>query len=146
MGMATELQRHPLRHAHRDVGLVRQQHDRRVVGYFRKRRCEIVDADAPHRPEAPRRKIRQLIAEPGQPERSAGFGQAFRVVFVNRNASGFERAAAPLVLLKQKLGEAAFADAATRVQAELRARFGDGAFSLDCAAIFTCGEVPRSAA
>jgi SAM-dependent methyltransferase len=58
----------------------------------------------------------------------------------------FERAGAPLGLLKKRLGEAAFADAALRIQEELRARCGDGSFSLDCAAIFTCGEVPRSAA
>jgi SAM-dependent methyltransferase len=59
---------------------------------------------------------------------------------------GLERAAAPLALLKQKLGEQAFAEAAVRIQAELRTRCGDGPFSLDCSAIFTLGEVPRSAA
>jgi SAM-dependent methyltransferase len=59
---------------------------------------------------------------------------------------GFERGGAPIALLKQRLGEAAFADLVPRVLAELRARCGDGAFSLDCAAIFTLGEVPRSAA
>jgi hypothetical protein len=48
--------------------------------------------------------------------------------------------------LKQKLGEAGFADASARIRAELCARLGDGAFNLDCVAIFTCGEVPRSAA
>ena len=58
----------------------------------------------------------------------------------------FERSAAPLALLKTRLGEAAYAEATVRIQQELRARCGDGAFSLDCAAIFTCGEVPRSAA
>jgi len=58
----------------------------------------------------------------------------------------FERSAAPLALLKERLGEVAFAEAAVRIQEELRARCGDGAFSLDCAAIFTSGEVPRSAA
>ena len=35
MGMPRELQRDPRRHAHRDVGLVRQKDDRRVVGHFR---------------------------------------------------------------------------------------------------------------
>jgi len=59
---------------------------------------------------------------------------------------GFERSAAPLALLKKRLGEAAFAEAAVRIQEELRARCGEGSFSLDCAAIFTSGEVPRSAA
>ena len=92
MGMPGELQRDPRRHAHRNVGLVRQQDDRRVVGYLRERRGEIVDADAPHRPEAPRRQIGQLIAEPGEPERAAVLGQAPGIVFVNRNAGRFERA------------------------------------------------------
>ncbi len=59
---------------------------------------------------------------------------------------GFERASAPLALLKTKLGEDAFAQARLRIEAELRTRCGDGSFSLDCAAIFSCGEVPRSAA
>ncbi len=59
---------------------------------------------------------------------------------------GFARAAAPLVLLKKKLGDAAFADVIARTQTELLARFGAGAFSLDCAAILTFGERPLSAA
>jgi SAM-dependent methyltransferase len=58
----------------------------------------------------------------------------------------FERSAAPLVVLKERLGEVAYAAATERIQNELRTRCGDGPFSLDCAAIFTCGEVPRSAA
>jgi ubiquinone/menaquinone biosynthesis C-methylase UbiE len=58
----------------------------------------------------------------------------------------FERGAAPIALLKKRLGEAAFAEVAPRIQAELRTRCGDGEFSLDCAVIFTLGEVPRSAA
>ena len=75
MGMAGELQRDARRHAHRDVGLVRQQDERRIVGDLRKRRAEIVDADAPHRAETPRRHIGELIAEAGQPERPAVLGQ-----------------------------------------------------------------------
>jgi SAM-dependent methyltransferase len=58
----------------------------------------------------------------------------------------FERSAAPLVVLKERLGDVAFAEAEARIRAELRARCGDGAFSLDCVAIFSCGEVPRAAA
>jgi SAM-dependent methyltransferase len=85
---------------------------------------------------------------------AAGFEQARTQLFKTSVKYGsveaywrsFERAAAPLVLLKQKLGEHAFAEAAVRIQAELRARCGDGPFSLDLAAIFTVGEVPRSAA
>ena len=59
---------------------------------FRQRRTEIVDADAPARPEAPRRQIGQLIAEAREPERPAALGQPHHVVFVDRNASSFERA------------------------------------------------------
>ena len=86
MGMAGELQRHPRRHALGDVGLMRQQNDRRVIGDLRQRRAEIVDADAPHRPETARREIGQLIAKAGQPERTPVLGQALGVVVVNRNA------------------------------------------------------------
>jgi hypothetical protein len=64
MGMPRELQRDSRRHAHRDVGLVRQQNDRRVIRDFPKRRAKVIDADTPDRPEAPRRKIGQLVAEP----------------------------------------------------------------------------------
>ena len=70
MGMAGELQRHPRRDAPGHVRLVRQQHDRRVVGNFCQRRAEIVDADAPHRAEAARRNVSQLIAEASEPELS----------------------------------------------------------------------------
>ena len=65
MGMARELQGDPRRHTHGNVWLVRQQNDRRVVGDFPKCRGEIIDADTPDRPEAARRKIGQLVAEPG---------------------------------------------------------------------------------
>jgi len=58
----------------------------------------------------------------------------------------FERGAAPLVVLKQKLGPERFADAMTRAQVLLTESHGNGAFSLDCAAIFTFGERPLSAA
>ena len=74
------------------------------------------------------------------------FKTSVKYASVEEYWTAFERGAAPVALLKKKLGEAAFAEAALRAQAELRARFGDGGFSLDCAAIFTCGEVPRSAA
>ena len=75
MGMAGELQRHPRRHPHRNVRLMRQQHDRRVVGDFPERRGKVVDADTFAGPESPRRHVSQLIAEPGEPERPAGLAQ-----------------------------------------------------------------------
>lgn len=85
---------------------------------------------------------------------AAGFERARTQLFktsvkfdsVEQYWSSFERASASIGLLKQKLGEAGFADASARIRAELCARLGDGAFNLDCVAIFTCGEVPRSAA
>jgi len=74
------------------------------------------------------------------------FKTSVKYASVDEYWRGFERAAAPLTLLKHKLGEAGYSEACARVLAELRTRFGDGSFSLDCAALFTCGEVPRSAA
>ncbi len=79
MGVPGQLQRDTPWHAPGDIGLVRQQDDRRIVGDLCERRAEIVDADAVHRPEAPRRKIGELIAEAGEPERLA--------VLVSRTAS-----------------------------------------------------------
>ena len=92
MGMPGKLQHHPRRYAQRHVGLVRQQNDRCIVGDFRKRRREIVDADALDRPEPTRRHIGQLIAETGEPERPAVLGQSRRIVVVNRDAGGLQRA------------------------------------------------------
>jgi len=51
----------------------------------------------------------------------------------------FERASAPFVLLRKKLGDAAFAAATERCLAALRGRYGEGPLELECAAIFTCG-------
>ena len=81
MGMAGELQRDARGHAPRDVGLMRHQDHRRIVGDLRQRRAEIVDADALERPEAARRHIGQLVAETGQPERMAVLGQSFFASF-----------------------------------------------------------------
>jgi SAM-dependent methyltransferase len=50
----------------------------------------------------------------------------------------FERAGAPIVLLKKKLGDA-FPAAAERIQAELRARLGDAPFELTASSIFVSG-------
>ena len=74
------------------------------------------------------------------------FKQAVPYASVDQYWQGFERAAAPLVVLKRRLGEHGYAEAATRIQAELRGRFGDGAFSLNCCAILTFGVRPLSAA
>jgi ubiquinone/menaquinone biosynthesis C-methylase UbiE len=88
----------------------------------------------------------ELDAAGFEQARTQSFKTSVKYGSVEEYWRSFERAAAPLVLLKQKLGEQAFAEAALRIQSELRVRCGDGPFSLDLAAIFTIGEVPRSAA
>jgi len=74
------------------------------------------------------------------------FKRAVSFASVAEYWQNFERAAAPLVPLKKKLGPGAYADAMQRVQALLTESHGSGAFSLDCVAIFTFGERPLSAA
>lgn len=73
------------------------------------------------------------------------FQQRLHFESVDQYWADFARASAPLVLLKQKLGDA-FTATEQRILGELRARFGDGAFTLDCCAILTHGEKPLSAA
>jgi ubiquinone/menaquinone biosynthesis C-methylase UbiE len=58
----------------------------------------------------------------------------------------FERASAPLQLLREELGADAYTDVAARASAALRATLGEGAFELACSAILTFGERPLSAA
>ena len=43
-------------------------------------------ADAPQRAKTPRRQIGELVAEPGEPERTAVLAEALGVVFVNGNS------------------------------------------------------------
>lgn len=74
------------------------------------------------------------------------FQQSLRFESVDQYWRDFARASAPLALLKQKLGDDAFASAEQRILGELRVRCGDGAFTLDCCAILTHGERPLSAA
>ena len=112
-------------------------------------RAALPDLPRPQGPlptQDPSKCAAELDAAGFERARTQLFQSSIKFASVEEYWTNFERAAAPLVLLRQKLGESAFAEAATRVQAELRARFGDGSFSLDCAAILTCGEVPRSAA
>jgi SAM-dependent methyltransferase len=57
-----------------------------------------------------------------------------------------ERAGAPMVMLRSKLGELAWQAAVTRANEALRARYGDGELTLDAESIFTTGvNAPRSA-
>lgn len=74
------------------------------------------------------------------------FRQSLRFDSVEHYWRDLERASAPIAVLKQKLGSDAYAAAAQRALGELRVRWGDGAFSLDCCAILTSGEKPLSAA
>lgn len=74
------------------------------------------------------------------------FQQAVRYESVDQYWNDFQRSAAPLVVLKQRLGDEPYLAAMERVHGELRARLGDGPFSLDCCAILTFGERPLSAA
>ena len=62
MGMSRKLQRDARRNAHRNIRLVRQQNDRRIVGDFCQGRIEIIDADARDRPEVERRKTDAPVA------------------------------------------------------------------------------------
>ncbi|HVY28967.1 MAG TPA: methyltransferase domain-containing protein [Polyangiaceae bacterium] len=74
------------------------------------------------------------------------FQQSLRFESVEHYWRDIERASAPIAVLKQKLGDDAYAAAAQRALGVLRARLGDGAFTLDCCAILTSGEKPLSAA
>src|SRR3569832_1517571 len=66
-----QLERDARRDAVCVIWLVRQQDYRRIVGHFVECGAEIVDADPFHRTEPPCRHISELIAEAGEPERSA---------------------------------------------------------------------------
>jgi ubiquinone/menaquinone biosynthesis C-methylase UbiE len=112
-------------------------------------RAALPDLPRPQGPlptQEPAKCAAELDAAGFERARTQVFKTSVKFASVEDYWRGFERAGAPVALLKKKLGEAGFADAASRIQGELRARLGDGSFSLDCAAIFTCGEVPRSAA
>jgi SAM-dependent methyltransferase len=112
-------------------------------------RAALPDLPRPSGPlptQDPAKCAAELDAAGFERARTQLFKASVKFASVQEYWSNFERGAAPLVLLKKKLGEAAYAEASTRIQAELRASLGDAGFSLDCAAIFTCGEVPRSAA
>src|SRR5215218_327561 len=85
MGVAGQLQRDAGGHARRDIGLMREQDDRRIVADLGKRRVEIVGAEAPRAPEASRRQKGELITEAGEPERATILGEPNDVVLVDGN-------------------------------------------------------------
>jgi SAM-dependent methyltransferase len=77
--------------------------------------------------------------------RAAGFGQVeARIVRAPVSYASVEdyfrtmqRASAPFVVLKKKLGDRGWQEAMEKTMAALKQRFGDGAVSLEAAAIFT---------
>src|SRR6266702_3943116 len=91
MGMAGQLQRDARGYARRDIGLMREQDDRRVVGDFCQRRIEIVGTEALRPAVALRRSISKLIAEAGEPERAAIPGETDDVVLIDGYAGRLQR-------------------------------------------------------
>src|ERR1700743_931624 len=92
MGVPRQLQRDARRNLGSYIRFMGKQNNGRIVGDFRQRRTEIVDTlpwdfAAPPRPDKS-----DLVAEPGKPERMIAHSQTLRVVFVDRNADGLERA------------------------------------------------------
>src|SRR5437867_1622195 len=74
MGVTGQLERDARGHARCDIGLMREQDDRRVFGDLCERRGEIVGTEAPSAAVALRRRIGELIAEAGEPERATILG------------------------------------------------------------------------
>jgi ubiquinone/menaquinone biosynthesis C-methylase UbiE len=74
------------------------------------------------------------------------FQKSVRFASVDEYWREFERASAPLHVLKEKLGSDAYAAAMARARTALLTTCGDGAFELQCCAILTFGERPLSAA
>lgn len=112
-------------------------------------RAALPDLPRPQGPlptQDPQKCEAELDAAGFERARTQLFKSSVKYASVDEYWRSFERSAAPIAVLKKKLGEAEFAELVPRILAELRARLGDAAFALDCAAIFTLGEVPRSAA
>jgi ubiquinone/menaquinone biosynthesis C-methylase UbiE len=74
------------------------------------------------------------------------FQQSVRLTSVEDYWRDFERTAPELVVLRRQLGEQRYTEVADTARNELRQRYGDGSFTLDCCAILTYGELPPSAA
>ena len=82
--------------------------------------------------------------------RAAGFGDVSATIVRTSirypSAASYwdvmERAGAPMVMLRSKLGEPAWQAAVERANEALRSRYGDGELTLDAEAIFTTGVRP----
>jgi SAM-dependent methyltransferase len=112
-------------------------------------RATLPDLPRPSGPlptQVPEKCVAELEAVGFEQARSQLFKTSVKFASVDDYWRGFERAAAPLALLKKRLGDAEYADVCGRVLAELRDRWGNGELTLECAALLTLGEVPRSAA
>lgn len=96
--------------------------------------------------QVPEKCVAELTNVGFEQARTQLFKSSVKFASVEDYWRGFERAAAPLALLKQRVGEAEYADVCARVLIELGNQWGSGEISLDCAALLTLGEVPRSAA
>src|ERR1700744_5769626 len=70
-----------------------KQNNRRIVYHLAERGGEIVDPNPLDGAIPPRRSVSQLIAETGEPERTASLVQALDIILIDRNAGRFERAA-----------------------------------------------------
>ncbi len=112
-------------------------------------RAALPDLPRPKGPlptQDPQKCEAELDAAGFERARTQLFKASVKFASVEEYWRSFERGGAPIALLKKRLGETAFAEAVPRILEQLRTRCGDSGFSLDCAAIFTLGEVPRSAA
>lgn len=74
------------------------------------------------------------------------FRKTLRFASVDAYWQSFERASAPLAVLKQEWGADMSAQVMERARAILRAQYGEAGFELECRAILTFGECPLSAA
>ena len=92
MGMAGQLQRDARGYERRDIWLMREQDNRRIVGDLRQRAREIVGAKPMHAAIALRGIVGELIAEAREPEGASVLGETHDVVLVDGNAGRLQRA------------------------------------------------------
>src|SRR5258707_7112327 len=104
MSVTAQCQTHALRHARRDIRLMREKNNGCVVSHFCQCSVEIVDTQAASRwSQTPRRDKSNLVAKAREPERAATRLDPRYIVLVNRDAHSFEGAAAIGHALASKL-------------------------------------------
>lgn len=112
-------------------------------------RAALPDLPRPSGPsptQDPKRCAEELEAVGFEQVSTQLFERKLRYGSVAEYWSLFERAGAPLAVLKKRLGAEAYAEATARAQTALLATCGESAFELTCSAILTYGERPLSAA